>query len=121
MDLPKPSPLVLLIRSCVEEALIRPGLVAFGGSGGGMSILAASRSLTFKDWRKLFEIADHLGPPKLPTDNHDLVLIDAVELEYRLKVSMPMRTGTFTGFSSHLAAALKRHQAVGMRGRRTST
>jgi hypothetical protein len=22
-----------------------------------------------EDWRKLFEIADYLGPPKLPTDN----------------------------------------------------
>ena len=30
---------------------------------------------------------------------------------------MPMRTGMFIKFSSHLAVTLKRHQTVGMKGR----
>jgi len=35
-------------------------------------------------WWKLLEVSDHLGSPELATDNHDLVLINAVELEDRL-------------------------------------
>nr|BCE32684.1 hypothetical protein XF2B_64530 [Bradyrhizobium diazoefficiens]BCF19759.1 hypothetical protein XF13B_64500 [Bradyrhizobium diazoefficiens] len=37
-----------------------------------------------EDRRKPLEIADHLGSPKLPTDNYRLVLVNAVKLEDRL-------------------------------------
>ena len=53
--------------------------------------------------RELLEVSDHLDAPEVAADNHGLVLISAVELEHRLEVSMPIRTGMFTGLSSHLA------------------
>ena len=34
--------------------------------------------------REFFEVSDHFSSPELATDNHNLVLINAVELEDRL-------------------------------------
>jgi hypothetical protein len=33
---------------------------------------------------ELLEISDHLGSSKLASDDHNLILIDAVKLEHRL-------------------------------------
>ena len=35
-------------------------------------------------WWEFFEVSDHLSSPELATDNHNLVLINAVELGHRL-------------------------------------
>ena len=35
-------------------------------------------------WWELLEVSDHLSSPELAADNHSLVLINAVELKYRL-------------------------------------
>lgn len=37
-----------------------------------------------ENWRKPLEVADHLGSPKLATDDHYL-LINTVKLEHRLR------------------------------------
>ena len=34
-----------------------------------------------ENWRKPLEVADHLGSPKLATDDYYLILINTVKLE----------------------------------------
>jgi hypothetical protein len=45
---------------------------------------AAARLDGHERRQELLEVSDHLGSPELAADNHSLVLINAVELEYRL-------------------------------------
>jgi hypothetical protein len=48
-------------------------------------VRAAARLYGDENWRKPLEVADHLGSPKLAPDDHHLILINAVKLEYRLQ------------------------------------
>jgi hypothetical protein len=63
-------------------------------------------------WKPLEE-ADHLGAPELAADNHDLILVNAVELEHRFG-----SIHADTDWNAHWdllspSCDAKRHQTVG--------